>query len=36
VPIHFRDRMGGQPAVRLWGFAPKALRLHRDVYRLGR
>jgi dolichol-phosphate mannosyltransferase len=36
VPIHFRDRMGGQPAVRLWGFAPKAVRLHRDVYRLGR
>jgi dolichol-phosphate mannosyltransferase len=36
VPIHFRDRIGGQPAVRLWGFVPKALRLHRDVYRLGR
>ena len=36
VPIHFRDRMGGHPTVRLWGFAPKALRLHRDVYRLGR
>lgn len=36
VPIHFRDRVGGQPAVRLWGFAPKALRLHRDVFRLGR
>jgi glycosyltransferase involved in cell wall biosynthesis len=36
VPIHFRDRIGGQPAVRLWGFAPKAVRLHRDVFRLGR
>jgi len=35
VPIHFRDRIGGQPAVRLWGFAPKALRLHRDLFRLG-
>ena len=35
VPIHFRDRMGGHPTVRLWGFVPKALRLHRDVYRLG-
>jgi glycosyltransferase involved in cell wall biosynthesis len=36
VPIHFRDRIGGQPAVRLWGFVPKALRLHRDLFRLGR
>jgi glycosyltransferase involved in cell wall biosynthesis len=36
VPIHFRDRIGGQPAVRLWGFVPKAVRLHRDVFRLGR
>lgn len=36
IPIHFRDRIGGQPAVRLWGFAPKALRLHRDLFRLGR
>jgi dolichol-phosphate mannosyltransferase len=36
VPIHFRDRIGGQPAVRLWGFAPKALRLHRDLFKLGR
>jgi dolichol-phosphate mannosyltransferase len=35
VPIHFRDRIGGQPAVRLWGFVPKAVRLHRDVYHLG-
>ena len=35
VPIHFRDRMGGHPTVRLWGFAPKALRLHRDLLRLG-
>jgi glycosyltransferase involved in cell wall biosynthesis len=36
VPIHFRDRMGGHPTVRLWGFAPKALRLHRDLFRLGK
>lgn len=35
VPIHFRDRIGGEAAVRLWGFAPKALRLHRDLFRLG-
>jgi dolichol-phosphate mannosyltransferase len=35
VPIHFRDRIGGQATVRLWGFAPKALRLHRDLLRLG-
>jgi dolichol-phosphate mannosyltransferase len=35
VPIHFRDRIGGQPAVRLWGFVPKAVRLHRDLFRLG-
>jgi dolichol-phosphate mannosyltransferase len=35
VPIHFRDRLGGHPTVRLWGFAPKAVRLHRDLYRLG-
>jgi dolichol-phosphate mannosyltransferase len=35
VPIHFRDRIGGQPAVRMWGFAPKALRLHRDLFKLG-
>jgi glycosyltransferase involved in cell wall biosynthesis len=35
VPIHFRDRIGGHPTVRMWGFAPKALRLHRDLYRLG-
>ena len=35
VPIHFRDRVGGHPTVRMWGFAPKALRLHRDLFRLG-
>jgi len=35
VPIHFRDRMGGHPTVGLWGFVPKAMRLHRDVFRLG-
>jgi len=34
VPIHFRDRIGGHPTVRIWGFAPKALRLHRDLFRL--
>ncbi len=36
VPIHFRDRMGGQAAVRMWGFAPKALQLHRELLKLGR
>jgi glycosyltransferase involved in cell wall biosynthesis len=36
VPIHFRDRIGGHPTVRMWGFAPKALRLHRDLFRLGK
>jgi glycosyltransferase involved in cell wall biosynthesis len=36
VPIHFRDRSGGHPTVRMWGFAPKALRLHRDLFKLGR
>jgi dolichol-phosphate mannosyltransferase len=35
VPIHFRDRIGGHPTVRLWGFVPKAVRLHRDLLRLG-
>lgn len=35
VPIHFRDRIGGHPTVRLWGFVPKAVRLHRDLFRLG-
>ncbi len=35
VPIHFRDRIGGHPTVRLWGFVPKALRLHRDLFGLG-
>ncbi len=36
VPIHFRDRIGGHPTVRMWGFAPKAVRLHRDLFRLGK
>jgi dolichol-phosphate mannosyltransferase len=36
VPIHFRDRLGGHPTVKMWGFAPKALRLHQDLFRLGR
>jgi dolichol-phosphate mannosyltransferase len=35
VPIHFRDRIGGEATVRLWGFASKALRLHRDLFKLG-
>jgi hypothetical protein len=35
VPIHFRDRIGGEATVRMWGFAPKALRLHRDLLKLG-
>jgi dolichol-phosphate mannosyltransferase len=35
VPIHFRNRIGGEATVRLWGFAPKALRLHRDLFKLG-
>ena len=30
VPIHFRDRTGGHPTVRWWGFARKAVRLRRD------
>lgn len=36
VPIHFRDRSGGHPTVSMWGFAPKAVRLHKDVFRLGK
>ena len=35
VPIHFRDRLGGHPTVRMWGFARKAIRLHRDLFKLG-
>jgi dolichol-phosphate mannosyltransferase len=31
VPIHFRDRSGGHPTVRWWGFARKAAQLHRDL-----
>jgi dolichol-phosphate mannosyltransferase len=34
IPIHFRDRIGGHASVRMWGFAPKALQLHRDLLRL--
>ncbi|HEY9155933.1 MAG TPA: glycosyltransferase family 2 protein [Opitutaceae bacterium] len=30
-PIHFRDRLGGHPSVRWWGFARKAKRLLRDL-----
>ncbi len=29
--IHFRDRMGGHPSVRWWGFARKARKLLRDL-----
>ena len=31
VPIHFRARDGGEPMVRLGGFAPKALELYRQL-----
>ncbi len=31
VPIHFRDRLGGHPSVKWWGFARKARRLIRDL-----
>ncbi len=31
VPIHFRVRDGGEPMVRLGGFAPKALELYRQL-----
>ena len=31
VPIHFRARDGGEPMVRLSGFAPKALELYRQL-----
>ena len=31
VPIHFRARDGGEPSVRLAGFAPKALELYRQL-----
>lgn len=31
VPIRFRDRMGGHPSVKWWGFARKARRLTRDL-----
>ena len=30
-PINFRDRLGGHPSVRWYGFARKALRLRRDL-----
>jgi dolichol-phosphate mannosyltransferase len=36
VPIHFRDRMGGHPSVKWWGFARKAKRLMRDLKGLPR
>jgi dolichol-phosphate mannosyltransferase len=36
VPIHFRDRIGGPATVRMWGFAPKAVQLHRDLFKLGK
>ncbi len=31
VPIHFRDRIGGHPSVKWFGFAKKAVRLLRDL-----
>ena len=31
LPIHFRDRLGGHPSVRWYGFARKAVRLARDL-----
>ena len=31
VPIHFRERDGGEPMVRLGGFAPKAVELYRQL-----
>jgi dolichol-phosphate mannosyltransferase len=34
LPIHFRDRLGGHPSVRWYGFARKARRLFRDLREL--
>ncbi len=34
VPIHFRARSGGEPMVRLGGFAPKAVELYRQLQRM--
>lgn len=34
VPIHFRDRSGGHPSVKWWGFGRKALKLIGDLRRL--
>lgn len=31
LPIHFRDRLGGHPSVRWYGFARKAVKLFRDL-----
>jgi glycosyltransferase involved in cell wall biosynthesis len=31
IPIHFRDRCGGEPSIRWFGFARKALGLFRDI-----
>lgn len=31
VPIHFRARAGGEPTVKLGGFAPKAVELYRQL-----
>lgn len=36
VPIHFRDRLGGHPSVKWWGFARKAQRLLKDLRTLPR
>ncbi|MCE0484684.1 MAG: glycosyltransferase family 2 protein [Methylacidiphilales bacterium] len=31
IPIDFRDRVGGEPSIRWFGFARKAIRLFRDI-----
>lgn len=31
IPIDFRDRIGGEPSIRWFGFARKAIRLFRDI-----
>jgi dolichol-phosphate mannosyltransferase len=36
IPIHFRDRQGGQASVKWWGFFKKAIRLHYDLKTLPR
>jgi dolichol-phosphate mannosyltransferase len=31
IPIHFRDRLGGEASVKWWGFARKAYLLYKDL-----